>query len=452
MIRSQYFKASYSKTIYKWCNDFFNEFSVSPQSHIKDLYLNNKLSIQDDEENDNIALLLKSLSKNYEETENTNVDFEIMQCVNYLKLRSGELLKEQLEDALATNDSKKIESIVTNYKRVEKPSGQGVDLLKDTEKVKTALLNEKDTLFRFPGTLGELIGPINRGDFACFFGPAGRGKSQWLWYTSETAMKEGCKVLLFTLEMTENEILKNRAWPSISGYPKINKTIYSAKFEENEDGKYSIEQVEKYKEAPNIDDIEKIQKKLRRLYRKGSIKIIFPTDMLTVEDIDSTLNNLYYYEDYVPDIVVIDYADYMAPSRGFKSNEYRQTINNIWKGLAALRLKKNIAIITASHTEVKTFNTDIKIEHSSEDKRKNNHISIGIALNQTEKEQDENVMRVAMTKMREGRKTSNQAVCLQCLDLGRPCIDSKMRKDVVGYENKNEEKREYKRRNLKDDI
>jgi hypothetical protein len=50
--------------------------------------------------------------------------------------------------------------------------------------------------------------------------------------------------------------------------------------------------------------------------------------------------------------------------------------------------------------------------------------------------------------MREGRKTSNQVVCLQCLDLGRPCIDSKMRKDVIGYENKNEEKRGYRRKNL----
>jgi hypothetical protein len=33
------------------------------------------------------------------------------------------------------------------------------------------------------------------------------------------------------------------------------------------------------------------------------------------------------------------------------------------------------------------------------------------------------------------------------LDLGRACIDSKMRKDVLGYENKNEEKHTYKRSN-----
>jgi hypothetical protein len=449
MIRPAYLKASYSREIHKWVEKFYSEFSSAPKQHIKDIYLNNKLSLQDDEEtSDNISVLLQSLSKSYEESENINISFEITQCVNYLKIRSAELLKEQLEDAISVNDANKIETIVSNYKRVERPTGQGTDILKDTDKIKNALSNEKTNLFTFPGALGELIGPIARGEFACFFGPAGRGKSQWLWYTAETAMKVGCKVLFFTLEMTEDEILKNRAWPSMTGNPKYSKEVSSAYFELDEStNKYKIEQKEEYKETTNIDDVDKIQKKLRRLYRSGGIKIVFPSDSLTVEDIDTTLNNLYYYENYIPDIVIIDYADYMAPSKGFKSNEYRHTINNVWKGLAGLRLKKNIAIITASHTEVSTFNTDIKINHSSEDKRKNNHISIGIALNQTETEQDTNIMRIAMTKMREGRKTSNQAVCLQCLDLGRPCIDSKMAKEVVGYDKKSEEKRKYSRKN-----
>jgi hypothetical protein len=51
-------------------------------------------------------------------------------------------------------------------------------------------------------------------------------------------------------------------------------------------------------------------------------------------------------------------------------------------------------------------------------------------------------------EVREGRHISDQAVCLQCLDLGRPCIDSRMKKEVIGYENKNEEKRGYKRKNV----
>jgi hypothetical protein len=69
-------------------------------------------------------------------------------------------------------------------------------------------------------------------------------------------------------------------------------------------------------------------------------------------------------------------------------------------------------------------------------------------LNATDKENNENIIRLGMMEVREGRHITDQAVCLQCLDLGRPCIDSKMRKDVIGYENKNEEKRTYKRRNL----
>jgi hypothetical protein len=433
-MRSQYLKLSYSKTIWSWVEEYYNNFSCAPKKDIADLYKQKRLMLQEDdsEDNDSIQLFLTNLSNQYESySEVNNIDFILQESLHYLKIRSGEVLKDQIDEALLENDSDKLEKLISNYKRVEKPTGQGIDLLKDTDRIVDALTNENDKLFSFPGDAGKLIGPISRGDFVCFFGPASRGKSQFLWWSCESAMKESCKVLLFTLEMTEDEILKNRAWPSISGQPKYKKDVLSAYFELNEStGKYDIIQKSELKEGNDPNEVASIQKKLHRQYRKGNIRIIFPTNLLTVEDIDSTLDNLYYYENYIPDIVVIDYADYMSPSKNFKSNDYRQTINNIWKGLAALRLKKNIAIITASHTEVKTFNSDIKIEHASEDKRKNNHISIGIALNQTEKEQDNNIIRIAMTKMREGRKTSKQVVCLQCLDIGRPCIASKMQTDV----------------------
>jgi hypothetical protein len=72
---------------------------------------------------------------------------------------------------------------------------------------------------------------------------------------------------------------------------------------------------------------------------------------------------------------------------------------------------------------------------------------LAVSLNATDKENSNNIIRLGMMEVREGRHIADQAVCLQCLDLGRPCIDSKMRKDVIGYENKNEEKHTYKRNN-----
>jgi len=444
MIRSQYFKTSYSKTIYKWCSDFFSEFSAAPQSHIKDLYLNNKLSLQDEEDNDNIALLLKSLSGSYEQSENINISFEITQCINYLKLRALELLKDQLEDSILSNEPSKAESFVSNFKRVEKPSGQGIDLLHDHNKILEALTKEHNEIITFPGAVGTIIPPICRGDFMSFFGPAKRGKSHFLWWTSEIAMGQGNKVIYIPLEMNDTAIIK-RCWPSITGYPLYKRTIHSAHFEANEDGKYSIEQDEKELDGVNLENIEDMQKKLRRLYRKGRIKII-PMIACTVQAIESLCDNLYYYENFIPDTIIIDYADYMEPGKKYTDN--RDRINTIWKGLRDFANERNVAVITASHTEKKTFESDIKTSQASEDIRKINHVTLAVSLNATDKENNQNIIRLGMMEVREGRHISDQAVCLQCLDLGRPCIDSKMRKDVIGYENKSEEKRGYKRRNL----
>lgn len=434
IIRPQYFKLSYSRIIFSWIDEFYTNFSCAMKKNITDVYKQKCVMLQEDdsEANDEIKLFLTNLSNRYDEyDEATNIDFLVKKATEYLNTRSLEVLEEKIKDALLSNDIAKAQNEIANYKRVEKPTGQGVDLLKDTDKIVSALTNEHDVLFAYPGAVGELAGTVNRGDFVSFFGPSGRGKTQVLWWNAELAMAGGCKVLFFTLEMTENEIIKSRAIPSLTGAPKTSKVIKSATFVMDEvSGKYNIIQKEQYKEGVDPDNTFNLQKKLKRLYRKGNIKIIFPPDTLTVTNIESTLDNLYYYENYLPDVVIIDYADYMAPSKGFKNAEYRHVLNDIWKGLSDLRLKRNIAIITASHTEVKTFNADVLISHASEDKRKVNHITMGIGLNQTEKEHDDNIMRMGIIKLREGRKTSKQAVCLQCLDVARPCIASKMRDDV----------------------
>ncbi len=53
-----------------------------------------------------------------------------------------------------------------------------------------------------------------------------------------------------------------------------------------------------------------------------------------------------------------------------------------------------------------------------------------IALNQNKVEKENGVMRVKQLAVREGRTSFQQAIVLQCLDIGRPVIDSKMENDV----------------------
>lgn len=856
--KTEYFKLSYSKLVFSWIKEYYDLYKKAPGKDIQELYRQKRAIFREDEstDNDSIALFLQNLSNKYEEYEDiTNLDFVIEQSIHYLKIRSGEVLEDEIKLAVLENDTNKLETVISNYKRVEKPTGQGVDLLNDTEKIKDAFIVENDILITFPGDLGKVIQPINRGDFVSYFGPAKRGKCEkndteillsdgslkridqivkektgtilamnnkyklvpqkinefyyngikdiykiitrtgrkieitsnhqlftfsnawqsldeglkigsfiaspknipvfgnknipnnhvrliaylladggyatnsitytkkdkimmndvirivesfndkaiikkncnysisitkgrkgpektftkrlliyygiknsksidkvipnviftlskelikeflmilfsgdgsifkdgiqyssgseklirqiqhlllrfgivskldskiakinnreyyilnirdienirlfinqigffgiknekakklikhfnskkrqrcyidiiprsyrnilmekikkssdrynkvfkniidspnrtsnlqrtylkkvnevlkdkeldiilsadvlWdeivsieytgkekvydievdkyhnfiandivthnshiLFYTSLQALQAGNKVIHVTLEMTENEMIR-RAMPALTGHPRYSQTIKYSSFRKNNEGLFDIVQHEKEKEGINLDTIDYFQKKIKRLYRKGNIRIIRPLDAIDVQWLETTLDNLFYYENYIPDVLVLDYADYMIPDKGFRNNENRERLNNIWVGLRQLAIRKNIAIVTASHTAKVTFETDIKTSHASEDIRKINNVTMAIGLNQTKKEKEMNIMRIGLMEIREGRGTMEQVVVTQCLDLGRPCLDSRLRSLVNYGENEEKEENYGKRR------
>jgi len=449
LVNPVYFETIYARYVSQWIQEYYEQFNEAPKKNIQKIYHTKKKLINDEEEIGLISDFLISISKEFIESSISNVEYEIKNAIQYLGIKSLEVTRDNLDDAIIEGNKAKGEKIIANYKRVEKPLGQGVDLLTDTSKIIDAFNEEKSIVIKFPGDVGRIIKPINRGEFVTFMGPAARGKSFWLWYTANLGMEQGGKGIYYTLEMTEAEIIR-RAWPSIIGKPKETSEIGSAFFEEDDNGKFNIIQKSKMSDGFLLDDTEKLQSKIKRLFRKGKLKIICPEDDFSPDDLIQNLDLLEYYENFIPDFIVIDYLDYMNPPKSFKNNEYRHSLNAIWKNVRDIARNRNIAIITATHTETSTFDADVEIQHASEDKRKMNHVTMAIGLNQTKKEAENNIMRIENLKLREGKKSFQQAVILQCLDLGRVCIDSKLKSEVNMddfVEEKKIEKDSYKRKN-----
>ena len=85
---------------------------------------------------------------------------------------------------------------------------------------------------------------------------------------------------------------------------------------------------------------------MRRLSRGGDIRIIsVPAYSLSVEKLDIMLEKLVQEENYVPDLIAVDYADIMAPS---EKGEYRNQLDGIWKRLRGLAQKWKAVVFTAS--------------------------------------------------------------------------------------------------------
>jgi len=447
ILQPKFFKTRYAKVVSAWVKEYWDMYEDVPNALIQDIFLQKQSSLVDEEEMESVASFLQSLS---DEQEHTNSNYNVDTAIKYIKLRSLEIHKEKIEEAIALHDPVKGEQSIANFTRVGLPEGDGADILSDASKISAAFNETHEYVFKFPGALDNIIGKPMRGDMMAFLGKPKGQKSHALLFTAETAMSQGCNVVYFTLEMREPQMIR-RAWQSMTASPKhsgiYNIPYFAPQYVEGdpnlkEEGKtWSIERNPMNKEAVTDIPIQGRLDSFRLAYGGGNCKFIFlPMYTATVEDIVAYLDNMYYYEGYAPDVVIVDYADIIKPSKG-AGNEYRHQINDIWMKLRSIAQNRNILVVTASQTNRQGMTGDISLDNIAEDMRKIAHASILVALNQNKKEKAAGVMRLDTLAARDEVDSFDQAVILQNLSIGRFYLDSQLGKQVVGMEEFKEEKK-----------
>lgn len=258
--------------------------------------------------------------------------------------------------------------------------------------------------------------------------------SWWQWALSYMAMFCGSRVIFYSLEMTENQI-KRRAWQSLVGQPKEDKEVNIPYFveDENEKNKWRIEIKKVFKKGVNVEEIKQRQDKLRIMSRGGEVLIkIIPAGSVTIEDIIIDMDNVYYYEKFIPDIVIIDYADILSPSKIVIRKELRHQLDHTWRTMRGLAQDRNILIVTASQTNRAGYSKDASMELLAEDDRKAAHASKIIGINKNKKDNSHNMIRIEQLAEREGNLNSRQVGVLHCLDIGKPYLESRYIEDVLG--------------------
>jgi len=127
---------------------------------------------------------------------------------------------------------------------------------------------------------------------------------------------------------------------------------------------------------------------------------------------------------WVADMVVIDYADILAPEDG--REETRHQINTTWASLRGLSTERSIAVVTATQAAKTSYSkSNQDMGDVSEDKRKLGHVTSMLALNQTVEEKKMGLMRVGQLVKRDDDFVSRaNVVCLQCLEVSRPLLSS----------------------------
>lgn len=249
-----------------------------------------------------------------------------------------------------------------------------------------------------------------------------------------TAMQNGLKTVFVTLEMSEQGMLK-RFWTTMSGQVSEDKNeIDFPYFKFNEDtNKFEIKHKTINRKAVSIADIQKKQKSMRRLSRGGDIRVIsVPAYSLTVEKLDIMLERLAQQENFIPDVIAVDYADIMSPS---DKTDYRNQLDGIWKRLRGLAQKWKAVVFTASQSGRSSIGKNVDAQDIAEDIRKLAHVTSMVSLNQTDEEKENGILRLKQLAIREDNPEFRQAVCTQCLSVGRIVLDSHFDNEVMDYDN-----------------
>lgn len=429
--QSRLFESSYSRTVATWVLEFFTLTKEAPGRAIEDIYRKRMTEIREDETKEMVAEFLTRLSRDWDSNLPNNKTYSAKVAIDWFKMRSLTLLKDQLEATISQADPKAGEKLVAEYRRVERVNGQGLDLFKDFDRIGSAFNESEEELFSLPGDLGSAIGPICRGDFISFMGPPKRGKTWWLLYLAQRAALTGCKALHINLEMTENQVTR-RIWQSIMGMPRKGEVHFDMGRFIQDGEKYALEYkpMQRSFHLPTPELLAAEVKKIKMNARTGGFRVLtFPTTTLTLEQLRSTLRNLEMYEGYVPDFISVDYADIMAHD-GF--HEERHRLNAIWGGLRGLAQDLNIAIATASQSGRKTMSgkKDVEAEDAAEDMRKIAHLTKLITLNQSEAEIAAGIMRLGCKVQREGEAFLDQVVVTQALKIGRPYVDARIKSRI----------------------
>jgi len=242
-------------------------------------------------------------------------------------------------------------------------------------------LTDNNSVNRFSTPFNELNktmegGPARK-ELCMVVAGSGRGKSIYLVNQGVKALTENRKVLYISLEMSEDRIAQR--------FDSVMSLIPQDKLKDNQD--LLRKRLTTFKDA--FPDSRLVIKE-------------FPTGRANANTIRALINQIHNYEEFTPDVIIIDYLELLRPTtEGLAEYQAQERIAQELRGLG---VEYNCIIWTASQPNREgarsTLITDTELADSY---GKIRTCDLAISLNQTEQEYDQGVMRVYVMKSRNSK-------------------------------------------------
>lgn len=357
-----------NQTIFEILKKYYSQFKEAPTketlvNEVRKLVESKRVSSSE------IPYISKVLSQLFSKFENK--DYRRSEAVRFLKKA---ICKEALRRSIDEVDNENYDRI---YKAITETKNFGQDDSTD-EIVYAKATRDYTKEKKIPTGIEKLDDNLNGGigikELTVILGLPKAGKSISLLNLAASAILTACKVAFITLEFSARKTLR-RFDARFSGIP--------------------------YRDVPSSQDLLKERlKAVREEYQGSLILKEFPPRTMTASMLEAQLDLLEQRHNFVPDVVIVDYADIMKAEVPNKVRRFEYA--DIYENLRKIAVERNCAVATASQSNRLGFGKKVlTMQEFSEDFSKAFTADVILSICASKAETERNLMRYYIAGTRE---------------------------------------------------
>lgn len=427
------FGVKWADTICRWCRDYHVKYQKAPRKHIRSLFSKYAAKQPDEETVDLMETFLSRLSKDHAAAaEEMNEKFVLDTASAYFERVLMQRQAELVQTALEARNLEEAKAHWADYRGVNFSSSAWSSPF-DEESIKQTLRHyEKERgLVQWPGELDRFLSPFfEREGFISFAAPEKRGKSFWLMETVHLALRQRRRVLYYVLGDMSQDQAYRRYYSRLTRRPMRSGDVRTPTQLVIKENQPRVLFKNEHRDKATFQEIWRAMEKLKQSTATKEVPLKVRcegADVVSASDIERDVEE-FSKTGWVPDVVVVDYLDLLAPESSSGSLEFRHQLNQTWKIMRRISLKYHCLVVGATQAAASSYDAKvIRKKDFSEDKRKNAHVTGMIGINQTSEEKLLGVYRLNWIFLRDGEWTDTQvAWTAGSLAIGSPCIISSL--------------------------
>jgi len=419
------FDTLWANIVGNWAVAHFRKYGTPVGNQLRSLFDEWVAKGKKDEETiRGVEKFLTYCSEQYEQEGPYNTDYLLDLCSRYFNKVRLQEINEQAGEEISRGNLEEAYDLYHSVSAVEFDIGSVIKPPLEYEVWVDAFDRERQRqLISYPGPLDTFLGKqLTLGKLFSFMGPDKTGKTMWLLDAAYRAIESRCRVAYFDVgDMNKEDILLRLG--ERASRRSASKTKWEVPKTVDSEGEITSEE----RITDKVLSVREAWKEFGRVCRgRDCLRISFhANNSIDVDGISSLLMD-WGRTGWVPDVVIIDYADILAAPKGVR--EAIDQVDVTWKNLRRLSQEHHCLVLTATQSNAAAYSEKrgmLTKKHFSGRKTKLAHVNGMIGLNVTAEDKEKGVTRINWVVKREGAYSERKAIVVAgCFDVCNPAVRS----------------------------